>query len=84
MAPWYEQICHDLKWQSDAQLLKRLHDKNKAKLKEFDEKLEDAEKNFGESEISQALLQKANYLCRIGDKVCIVDSLMNCFTNLVS
>lgn len=35
----------------------------------MDEELEDAEKNLGESEIRDAMMAKAEYLCRIGDKV---------------
>ena len=38
-------------------------------LKELDGKIEDAEKNLGESEIREANLLKAEYLSLIGEKV---------------
>jgi len=41
---------------------------NDRKLKELDEKIEDAEKNLGENEIREGLLAKAEYLAEIGDK----------------
>ena len=43
-------------------------DANKTKLKELEEKIEDAEKNQGETEIRDAMLAKAEHLCRVGDK----------------
>jgi hypothetical protein len=43
---------------------------NKAKLESLDERLKEAEKTEGESEISDALRKKADHLTRIGDKVC--------------
>jgi len=36
-----------------------------------DEKIKDAEENLGESELREALLSKAEYLSKIGDKVII-------------
>ena len=38
--------------------------------KELDSKIEDAEKNLGDTEIREANLAKAEYLAMIGDKVC--------------
>ena len=42
---------------------------NKEELEKLDERLKEAEKTEGESEISDALKAKANYLTRVGDKV---------------
>jgi hypothetical protein len=42
---------------------------NTEALEKLDERLKEAEKTEGESEISDALKAKANYLTRIGDKV---------------
>jgi len=42
---------------------------NAEELKKLDDKLADAEKIEGESEISDALKARANHLTRIGDKV---------------
>ena len=56
-------------------LLEKLEEKNKSTLEEIATKLEEAEKTEGETEISDALREKAIYLTRIGNKVCIVTSL---------
>jgi 26S proteasome regulatory subunit N7 len=42
---------------------------NKDELEKLDERLKEAETTEGESEISDALKARANYLTRIGDKV---------------
>lgn len=49
-------------------LLSTLKEKNKDELAKLNDKLEDAEKNLGETEISDALREKALYLARIGEK----------------
>lgn len=69
MAPYYEALCKSLDWQVDVDLLSKMKKANEDELKRLDEELEDAEKNLGESEIRDAMMTKAEYLCRIGDKV---------------
>uniref|UniRef100_A0A2K6FEY9 26S proteasome non-ATPase regulatory subunit 6 n=1 Tax=Propithecus coquereli TaxID=379532 RepID=A0A2K6FEY9_PROCO len=68
MAPYYEALCKSLDWQIDMDLLNKMKKANEEELKRLDEELEDAEKNLGESEIRDAMMAKAEYLCRIGDK----------------
>ncbi|KAK7916737.1 hypothetical protein WMY93_012498 [Mugilogobius chulae] len=68
MAPYYEGLCKELKWQLDTDLLSRMKKANEEELKRLDDVLEDAEKNLGESEIRDAMMAKAEYLIRIGDK----------------
>ncbi|XP_072797718.1 26S proteasome non-ATPase regulatory subunit 6 isoform X1 [Vicugna pacos] len=68
MAPYYEALCKSLDWQMDVDLLNKMKKANEDELKRLDEELEDAEKNLGESEIRDAMMAKAEYLCRIGDK----------------
>lgn len=46
-----------------------MREANEEELKKLDERLEDAEKNLGETDISDALIAKAQYLTKIGDKV---------------
>ena len=72
MAPYYEQICKDLHWKCDDKLLKKMRDVNTTELKKLDDSIEDAEKNLGETEVREFMLKKAEYLCKIGDKVHIV------------
>lgn len=69
MAPYYESLCKDLKWMLDGDLLNTMKKANEEELKRLDDVLEDAEKNLGESEIRDAMMAKAEYLIRIGDKV---------------
>lgn len=69
MAPFYEELCKDLKWKCDENLLKKMKAANEAELKKLDVSIEDAEKNLGETEVREFMLKKAEYLCKIGDKV---------------
>ncbi|XP_031700006.1 26S proteasome non-ATPase regulatory subunit 6 [Anarrhichthys ocellatus] len=68
MAPYYESLCKDLKWQLDGDLLSKMKKANEEELKRLDDVLEDAEKSLGESEIRDAMMARAEYLIRIGDK----------------
>ncbi|NP_001158526.1 26S proteasome non-ATPase regulatory subunit 6 [Oncorhynchus mykiss] len=68
MAPYYESLCKDLKWQLDTDLLNKMKKANEDELKRLDDVLEDAEKNLGESEIRDAMMARAEYLIRIGNK----------------
>ncbi|PPQ84989.1 hypothetical protein CVT25_010521 [Psilocybe cyanescens] len=52
----------------DKALLAEMEAANAAELQKLDERLAEAEKQEGESEISDALKARANYLTRIGDK----------------
>jgi energy-converting hydrogenase Eha subunit H len=72
MAPFYEQLCKDLKWKCDENLLKNMKVANETELKRLDVAIEDAEKNLGETEVREFMLKKAEYLCKIGDKVIFV------------
>lgn len=54
---------------SNPELLTKLQDLNKAELVKLDAQLEDAVKNFGNVEVSDALRAKALYLAKIGEKV---------------
>lgn len=73
MAPYYETLATGPKpilGSPDKSLLDRLRKKNADELAKIQTKLEDAETNLGETEISDALRSKAAYLARIGEKVC--------------
>lgn len=80
MAPYYEALCKELKWQADTDLVSKMKKANEEELKRLDDVLEDAEKSLGESEIRDAMMAKAEYLIRIGDKVrSIQNSCLNKF-----
>ena len=69
MAPFYEELCTELKWSVDNSLLTKMKSNNEEMFKKLEETLKDAEENLGETEIRDALYAKAEYLCKIGDKV---------------
>ena len=69
MGPFYSSMCSELGREVDANLLSELEAANKAELAKLEEGIEDATKNFGETEQRDALMAKAEYLCKIGDKV---------------
>jgi len=68
MTPFYLECCKDLSWPVDQNLANKMKLANEEKLKELDSKIEDAEKNLGETEIRETNLLKAEYLSLIGDK----------------
>lgn len=71
MAPYYKIITSNSSaLDEDSTLLETMAKANEEELKKLDERLEEAEKTEGESEISDALKARANYLTRIGEKVC--------------
>ena len=72
MAPFYESLCNETGWTVDSDLLSQLKKANDEKLASLEEAIEDSKKNFGETEQKDALQAKAEYLCRIGCKVCAI------------
>ncbi len=68
MAGLYQTCCHELGWELDQELLDSMLNKNAEELKRLDDKIADAEENLGESEVREALLAKALFVIRIGEK----------------
>lgn len=68
MAPFYHRVCGELGWTKDVALVAELEANNTKKLSELDARIKDAEENLGESEVREALLARATYLCKIGAK----------------
>jgi len=78
MAPYYRSITSSSSvLPLDTTLLESLEKANEDELKVLDERLQEAEKQEGESEISDALKARANYLTRIGDKVSKLVAYLN-------
>ena len=71
MAPYYRTVTStsSASVPLDSDLLAKLEKANSDELQKLDDRLAEAEKQEGESEISDALRARANYLTRIGDKV---------------
>jgi 26S proteasome regulatory subunit N7 len=69
MAPYYKMIAAASSGLPlDQSLLEEMEKANQEEMQRLDERLKDAEETEGESEISDALRAKANYLTKIGDK----------------
>ncbi|KAH7906003.1 26S proteasome subunit RPN7-domain-containing protein [Hygrophoropsis aurantiaca] len=68
MAPYYRLVTSAGALPLDAALLGSMEQANAEELQKIDDRLAEAEKTEGESEISDALKAKANHLTRIGDK----------------
>ena len=75
MAPFYLTLCSELDRPLNSDLLDKMKADNVKKLEKLQEDIENAEKNFGETEQRDALLAKAEYLSKIGDKV-IIETLV--------
>jgi 26S proteasome regulatory subunit N7 len=71
MSPYYKLVTSAGALTPDSALLESMEKDNEEELKKLDERLAEAEKQEGESEISDALKARANHLTRIGDKVCL-------------
>lgn len=69
MVPFYKWVCSEVGRPLDSSLLAEMEEVNRKELEQLEEKIEDTEKNFGETEQRDALMAKAEYLCRVGDKV---------------
>ena len=67
MTPFYKSVCEKHGWQVDQAMLVAMETANAAELSKLTEKLEDAEKNEGETEIREALLARAEFHVRIGE-----------------
>ncbi|KAH9900791.1 PCI-domain-containing protein [Cubamyces lactineus] len=68
MAPYYRIVTATNALPLDESLLAKMEQQNKDELDKIDERLEEAKKTEGETDIADALRARANYLTRIGDK----------------
>ncbi|KAF7799353.1 hypothetical protein EIP86_010585 [Pleurotus ostreatoroseus] len=68
MAPYYRIVTSSDALPLNNALLESLEKSNKEELEKLEERLEEAKKQEGESDIADVLRAKANYLTRIGDK----------------
>ncbi|TRM63699.1 26S proteasome subunit RPN7-domain-containing protein [Schizophyllum amplum] len=70
MGPFYAMLTtlHPTIIPQDKSVLSALQEKNTARLAELDKKLEEAQKTEGETEVSDTIKEKANYLVRIGEE----------------
>jgi len=69
MAVWYKHITEEKNlWKQDSALLEKMEANIEAKLKEFDEKIKVAEREEGETDVRDLMIQKGEYLAKSGDR----------------
>lgn len=68
MLPYYKQLSEQLKFSPEDPFLKSAEKSNKEELEQLDAKIKDAEENLGETDLSDALIKRALFFARIGDK----------------
>ncbi|KAL2651148.1 hypothetical protein R1flu_019276 [Riccia fluitans] len=70
MAGLYQSFWQEMGWEStfDTKLYEQFNTTTAEEVEKLDEKIKDAEENLGESEVREALLNKALYYIKIGDK----------------
>eukprot|EP01125_Pyxidicula_operculata_P010574 TRINITY_DN3478_c1_g1_i2.p1 TRINITY_DN3478_c1_g1~~TRINITY_DN3478_c1_g1_i2.p1 ORF type:complete len:350 (+),score=57.74 TRINITY_DN3478_c1_g1_i2:501-1550(+) len=68
MVKYYQEVCEQFKWNPDTHFISEATKKNEQTLKELDDKIEDAVKNLGETEVRDCHYAKAEYLLKIGDR----------------
>ncbi|KFG39368.1 putative 26s proteasome regulatory complex subunit [Toxoplasma gondii p89] len=67
MLPLYRQVCEEFRWPADQVLVQSMEEKHKEELAAIDMRLEEAKEKYGDVEVREALLTRANFYCRIGD-----------------
>lgn len=68
MAPFYLKLSESFDWPVDAALLAKMEKANAEAIKKADEKIEDVKENSGETEVRDAILEKAHYYAKIANK----------------
>merc|ERR1719483_1604178 len=69
MATWHKYLVDNGTLKADKKLQKELEGKVEKKLKEFDEKIEVCEKEEGDVDVMDAIVDRAEYLAKTGDRV---------------
>nr|CAI5819970.1 unnamed protein product [Callosobruchus analis] len=84
MGPYYETLSKELDWTLQDKIIQELKEKNATKLAELDKAIEDALENLSTIDVRDAYLNKAYYLCKIGDKENTIKALSQAYDNTVT
>lgn len=76
MAPYYKLVTSAGALPRDDKLIAELEKANEEELKSLDERLAEAEKMEGETDVVDLLRSKAAYLTKIGERVCDIWHLL--------
>lgn len=69
MLPFYKSLCEQFKWTPDEKLVAQMKEAIDKKVEELGATIKDAQENLGESEVREGLLARAEFFCRIGERV---------------
>merc|ERR1711981_83413 len=69
MATWHKYLVENGTLKADNKLQAELESRVEKKLKEFDEKISTAEKEEGDVDVRDAMVDRAEYLAKTGDRV---------------
>merc|ERR1712184_17925 len=69
MATWHKYLVENGTLKADKKLQTELETRVEKKLKEFDEKIATAEKEEGDVDVRDAMVDRAEYLAKTGDRV---------------
>lgn len=69
MSSYYQSCWEEAKLAIDTNLMAKMKKSNSEELSKLEARLEDAQKNLGETEIFESLLATFDFFCKIGDKV---------------
>lgn len=67
MAPLYRKAIEEFGWPADEEKIKLMEEEIRRKEEEIDNKLEEAKEKYGDTEVRDVLLAKAQLYCKIGD-----------------
>lgn len=67
MAPLYRKAVEEFGWPEDEDKIKGMEKKHEEELAALEAKLDDAKENYGDTEVRDVLIAKAELFCRIGD-----------------
>jgi len=84
MLPFYQSLAEQFKWDVDQDLVSKLKASNDETIKTLDDKVKDAQENLGETEIRDALLARAEFFARIGDKEKAITAYRQTFDKTVA
>jgi len=74
MSNFYTYICSDLGWSEDDEFYQKMKKKNAEDMKRLKEKVEEAEKTAGKTEVREAKLEIANHYSLVGEKQEAIDA----------
>lgn len=84
LALLYQSCCDEFGWELSKERLERMQASIAEQLKKLDDSIKDAQESLGESEVREALLAKALFFVKIGDKAQALEQMAVTEANTVA